>query len=757
MPTSYGLFNLHYFYSQIQSVLDAADPRECLLWTDDLAADTQQIRWQEVRLAGRSRFLNMNGLSPSSAALGYSYVSYSPRVERVGSQTGEYPHLLHKTTEWMFNTLLTPLATSTTLGAATTYTSESQTIYVPETKERVFESVRFTVFVRSEFTASNSLTGVRLSFSLGGATSFSYDQLVTLAGTASRNISTEIDFDLTDYFNARFGSGASQTAQAVVSASTGTASSINGLCFKLTITYGFDPLAATTRIKTIRIPIHSQSTSLTNAQQEIGTDGVAPAPSGQIPALDTFLVEQSKTYRKIFLDLYANDGATTAGTNFTPQIQIDAVAEVARATVDTTIAPAMPWRDSYDISGITTNATHTFSMRCDTTVTGRLFCVGGFIVVNYEYDHAATVTNNLATYEAIVPLTQSAGYGEQELTPYDGLVSVNLPANYQRLLAIFDIHEPGTIILKQSGVFSVVSVSTASTAFTRRVGQQIVRSFTPLSSIGPMFLVQRVDTTAGWSIVRGTNRLTLDIWGNGRTAHNGAFAVINYTAGVRQDVDRGAHPVNFLQRVYDSNIVTSSIEVTRESGGQHLPTLGLPYRIIGAYIASHIFTSAAIAIGIALEQRDGEWEGDLGYSICIGTSPHVVSCGVNMLLPITIHITQDNLHNNKIDLTQRRRQIIASQNSTMAGWSTWITYHQHAFTVSGTVTLFGVPASDGDVVEIYAGNNSDPTTPVDLITRTIISGGSGGFTATVPDNIRTYFASYNNGVVSGRSLVGVPV
>jgi hypothetical protein len=77
-----------------------------------------------------------------------------------------------------------------------------------------------------------------------------------------------------------------------------------------------------------------------------------------------------------------------------------------------------------------------------------------------------------------------------------------------------------------------------------------------------------------------------------------------------------------------------------------------------------------------------------------------------------------------------------------------------AFTVAGTVTIAGSPAANGKDVEIYAVDADGVT---ELVTTVQTTGGTGAFSASVPDNSRDYFVSYNNDGNYGRSALGTPV
>jgi hypothetical protein len=76
------------------------------------------------------------------------------------------------------------------------------------------------------------------------------------------------------------------------------------------------------------------------------------------------------------------------------------------------------------------------------------------------------------------------------------------------------------------------------------------------------------------------------------------------------------------------------------------------------------------------------------------------------------------------------------------------------YTVAGTITINGAAAANGKNVQIFA-IDSDGIS--ELVTTVTTGGGTGAFSASVPDNTRSYFASYNNDGNYGRSALGTPV
>lgn len=76
------------------------------------------------------------------------------------------------------------------------------------------------------------------------------------------------------------------------------------------------------------------------------------------------------------------------------------------------------------------------------------------------------------------------------------------------------------------------------------------------------------------------------------------------------------------------------------------------------------------------------------------------------------------------------------------------------YTVAEIVIIRGAPAPNGKTVEIWA---VDADGDSELVTTATTGGGTGAFSAAVPDNTRSYFASYNNDGIYGRSALGTPV
>jgi hypothetical protein len=746
------------------------------LWDDGTMLDPSSIDEYKI-LARPSIRGSANGIS-ICPGMWPPFYRRAPRSALNGTKTGSYA-TRRKTVEYAFPTRITRLATANTIAGATRHDTAAITIKIPETESRVFLSVRLVATYHTEYAATNSVLGWLLGVNVGGTAIDKINDGFTAANTANKNISDIVDTDLTRRFN-EFFTGTSQSCFASIAVRTTNADNINNITLKLVVTYEYNAReAVATRLKTIRIPIQSQSTTLTNSQQELGVDGNAPAPTKQIPALDTFLPENSKVYDAIYLELFAqNNGITT--TDFTPYVQIDAVAEVALATIQQSVFnTAMTWQTIYDLTGLDTSVAHTLSMRTDfagSGATGRLCCPGGFLVVTYEYNPATTTS---VMCEAIVPISNSY---EDDLAPASGgipgvgpVVGYTDSPNYSDVFVVqLDVQETNPV-LAQSGLFiAVVETFTAVTHQYAAQGlttnsRQTFRDYTIVTleggnvGNGDSPFVHRCDTGTGWVIQRGLNRLIVrhSVSAINHRGFQRGFAVVNYTANAPTDTDAINHPVHFYGNPYtpDSSLAVNYTLVT--SGVMRVPVLGSPYKISGVMLETLVryFQNQFELTFIGI--NPGEWDG-AGF---IGGQPRPAGGSTiqtsRSFLAFTRAFNADNLHTGKLDVEKER--LVARQFDNInffevvAAWSWWITFHQMSFTVAGVVTVDGSPVAANKTIQIYAYSTTGPEDVTELVTTTTTAmDGSGSFTVQVPGNTRTYFASYANDGNIGRSIDGVP-
>lgn len=770
-----GLATTAQLASLLTEALDEIAPKDGLpLWDSRLAGGdlVPPSPFPEGRKVGRSR--NLDG-KPSTVQTP-AWHRGQTRLgggELTGTLVSSHAYLKRHTVEYCLPTRITTLATNTTLAGSTRYDTAPFTVYIPEIAERTFESVRLVATYRSEWGASNSSIAWLIGAKVGTGPTVDFLRSPTVQSTANRNIGDEVDSDITPQFNQDFGTGGSQTIVASFECASTLAANINQITFKVVITYAFDPFAATTRLRTIRIPLQSMAGALTLVQQEFGIDGVNPVATKQIPALDTTLVEQSKVFRNLTLEFWGHDGNNAAGAAVTPSIQIDAAAEVPRATIDETLATYMLWRDALDLTGLDTSIAHKVSARADAT--GRMPAIGGFVIATFEYDHAATVTANLATYEALVPLINSSGNdgGPSTSAAVDlsGTVSGTTGGGASRLSGSFSIQEPGTPTLIQSAVFAMMDVGGSGGAASIGVKfpwQAAARIYTQTTtSAGSTPTITRLDGT-GLVLARGDNKISVDFTGTRGVRF--AYAIVNYTAGVRVDVDNGNQPINYAGHSYDTALGPAGFSITREAYGQRPPILGSAYKINAAFIDANIRSSQlSVSEAFLVETFAGEVDGGGNWAMAHNNAGASIQTLMSnrQIFSFTRSVNRDSLSAGKIDVTQRRRYIAQNNQlfSGLASWSWWITYHQHQFAIAASVVIDGQPAAAGKPVKIFAYAAPTSVLPDNLtaaldaaeLVTTVTTDASGAFSALVPDNTRSYFASYDNDGRAGRSLLGTPV
>lgn len=221
-----------------------------------------------------------------------------------------------RTVEYSFPT------NTATLAAATRRDLAAINVDIAETSSRTFRNVTLEVHFRGDETVAASMTSWLLGIKLGAAAFSDVTTTFTVTNSGDQQAWT-LRRDVTSYFQTNYGAGTTQTCQVGISiAALATANH----SAKLLITYEFDDASATTRTRTVRIPLESSTAQLTATLANIGTN--------QIPALDTFLPEATKTYKSVMLEASFNDGGN-ATTDFSLGIAL---------TGGTTLGEQTPYR-----------------------------------------------------------------------------------------------------------------------------------------------------------------------------------------------------------------------------------------------------------------------------------------------------------------------------------------------------------------------------------------------------------------------------
>lgn len=646
--------------------------------------------------------------------------------------------------------IITTFAGDTTLAASALQTATG-TIYLPENITRTFTSVRLVAFTRtSGASGTPTITGARMGIKLGAAARVDTDRVTNFFATVSRNNILTIDLDCTSYFTANFGAGTSQTYEVAAAFSTNTALSLGCLSWKLIITYTFETTGQATRIKTVRLPMQSDTATMALTHSEVGTTGTTAAPANQWPVLDTELPEASKVYRQIVLETRFNDGDISSTATITPYCQIDATAEVARAPINNTLFKPKEILDHQDFTGVhATNAAHAVKWRAD--IAGLLIWMAPTLIVTYEYNEAATTS---VMCEMLVQFTApNADHVPLQIAGTSPVSAVVGDAN--RWVADVWIPEASPTIKASAAVLDVIGTSIQQ-SIQLRAGSQSLRAYMQGISgsgvAGNQPLHHRVDHSSGWTLTRGRNQLVLDVVATtaGVSPRYTAvgYLVLNYVATKPSDSALATRAINSFAVSMSTGLASQTVTAAV------MPSLAT-YSLTGVMLEDIGHNSAAAAV-MSLEQLAGEMTG-AGF---LSTQYMNASLGHANSIRWFIGATRNfRRHDYDTDPDRLSPTMARRQNHYNTGgsayhnsWSWWVTLHQQRFTVSGTITVNGTAVAAGKAVQIWAYTSAGVAELVTSVTTT-----SGGvFTAQVADKTRSYFATYNNDGNVGRSALGTP-
>lgn len=631
--------------------------------------------------------------------------------------------------EYAFDTRLTNLATNTTLGTATRFDFTQITLTIPETTSRTFRSVFIEVSARDAFTVATTFFNIRCGIKLGAVAFQDTDIALPLANTADHEMLGPLMFDATAYFNTNFGAGATQTCQVGVAFATSAAANVNNICAKLYITYEADN-ASTTKVRTARIPIQGHHTTISTSDVEVGTTGgTSDAPANQIPVLTggatPFLPEASVTIKQAFIDVWGVDGAS-AVTNFNLFIKIDTT-DNQRATLEQSLNSNCAFHDIfiYDTATFLPTAAHAFILR--SSLAARFPLTGGILTVTYTYDDSTT-TRELRSL--VLPHEQA---DSDDVLNLIGAAS-DESSMYQ---TVIDVEEPGTITLKQSGVFLDDSV-VGGTLLRVFAPAQAERSYTHvnISLSGTYYLVRRTDHDSGWTLVRGRNFLYTKLWISATASGNvTAYTILNYHA------DRALNG-NVSAGYLGSEIAAASATITTLADMLRKPIIPESEYVISAVLARAFMRSGNLSgtvTALYAERNTGETGGD-GWWIkarqgagAIEDATRVANTDTSAWWRLT------HLDALKGILTATRRWRLHSTTAMTPHFMLWVTHHARRFVVAGSVT-----AVNGTVIQVW-----------DTVTKVLVGSGtvtSNAFSINVMSDVNAVFASSP----SGRSSDGTP-
>lgn len=621
-----------------------------------------------------------------------------------------------KTVEYAFETRTTDLAT------ATRNDFSAITVYIPETTSRTFRSVVVEVYAMHNSTTAVNTTATLVGMKLGAA-AFS-DSTVTATFTASGDpYSFFTTRDFTSYWNTNFGAGSSQTAQVGVQFTGPTTNTISA---KLIITYEYDD-SATTRVRTVHIPLESNTASLTSTLASIG--------STQIPALDTLLPEASKTYREIWFEMRASNGGN-ATTDFQLGVRLDAESEVLRGLNEQQLNGAVYYEDFWIRNDMDTSTTHDFQAR--STVTSRFSGFSVLLCVTYEYDHSSStrVMNSL-----MLPFADESGF-----------LGNTTSADKSRFQRTIFIEEPGTITLAQSGILVTIN-DPGTVTLNLAVGSQSFRAYALTAGSvqsGPYTVQHRIDSGSAvgafGSLARGRNTINFDRYTTalGSGSNFSAILYLNYTSDIASAGD-GVHNHTTAWGISQTtNVINTQKNISAPDRLFNLPeasyfSTGLMYLIKGFNVGS-----AASAFVLQAEKTTASpaagWEDFIVASY--RSDAEASAFWTAGAAREQFERWPNDPDTTRMALETSRQYRMGAASNLNSAITSYLTYHSFTSTVSGTIS-----GSAGGTVNLYLYRTLDNS----LVLSTSRTG-NGAYSFDWYDDVGTvYVRAYEDATHKGSS------
>ncbi len=650
-----------------------------------------------------------------------------------------------KTVEFPFAPLLTTLATNTTLGTATEHTFSAVTVGLPESSKTMRSVYLQVTHDMCTTTTARRLDGVRIGVQID-AVAFNDGSDLTGTGPAQTGdpYSNAQTRDVTSYFVTNY-TGTSHTVGVRVRFEHDVADVVQNIQCKLIITYEYDDTSAT-QVKTVKIPLEGVTSFLgTTANTNIqGSSGAA-----QIPNLDTFLPETSKTYRQIWFEIEATSGGA-AVTDFNMNVAIDSGSN-ARSTIEGGLNGSHRYYDIWVQNSMTTNATHNF--QAWSSLANRFQNCYVILHVTYEFDSSSTTIMNSVR----IPINTQGGF-----------LNGTAIADQDIFDTEFWIEEPATVTMVQSAVVCQFNVTNTVTLNLECVGTgsaggdqgttTAAYTVTTLTHSGTRSVCHRVDLAHGGTALtlgRGRNVLRIKAY-VGSTAilsHFSGYWYLNYTSG-KSSKGIGAHNVTTAWMIHDTYTTaiagTAALQVVTTN--QKTPIIPQTNYWLNSVSYEVISNSSSFSwMRYQAEVASGEGSADGWVSaVYYVQNAHGELGWYTYVLP-TNRLFKTNPNDTTsggfLDIENARKYRLYGGLTQHSGSHVLITTHAITFTVDGQIT-----SSNGGTVDITAVDQTRGC-KVGSTSRT----GNGSYSITVYDNVNSHYAeAYESATYLGRSANGTP-
>lgn len=635
---------------------------------------------------------------------------------------------------------------ATSLAAATRREFSAITVQIDETSSRTFLSAYVEFAFRGNETSATSMTSRLFGVKIDAVAWSDVTTTETVQNTGDQQ-SFRFRRDVTSYFTTNF-TGSSHSVQVAVQ--FGALATINH-CARLVVTYQYDDASATTRTKTVYLPIESATSTLTTTLAEIGTSQIP-----QLTGVGGILPESSITIRDQFLWVMANEGHDSGTTDDQLALAIDAEGETAFGSLEQAL-DSSPWMELWwKRTDLSASASHAFRARSVVT-TARFPQICAVYVVTYSYDHAASVTAGTLLQSLRIPMpNEPSGFGGAT----SGLQS--------KVSVTVSIEEPGTITLKQSAVLLSYNMPNSTlSGLNIAIGSQTHRTYTPStlynSPAGQQTLLHRFDSGAaagsGVTLARGENEISLS-WYRTSTGSGGAgygmnaMLILNYTSGAAP-AGSGAHnhTIDLLMGGTDAVGSSTVHDYTYQPA---IPESDYWVTCMG--FAIDYLQAGRGALTLLAERLSGEgiadgWQTLLVNPFCVSNENSVNTLWCNASTSFDRHPADPDPKRLAVESSRAWRfTTYLDGTNSHGGWSALsacITYHTLTRSVSRAVSGYTGDGS-GITVNVHRADTSD-------VLYTAITATGGGYSFTAYSNVTSLFAEARQDATHvGRSNTFTP-
>ena len=614
-----------------------------------------------------------------------------------------------------------------TLAAATKRTLTGSTqIFIPESS-LTFKSCMLEMIVATDSSTATSLTAPTLGFSLGTSGETNSTLQNPNANSGEGEV-WQLSIDVTSYFTISW----SGTAMNWYASFTGTGIATTNHAAKITITYQYEESTSNTQIKTIRIPIESTRSLLTNSYQTVGGSLTIP------PLKGTYLPETGITVRQMFLDIQSND-AMNAATNFSGVTRVNGGTPFTfwRSGIST-LNSARFSRSFYDFTSLNLTGSTNYSLEMVTSLTNRFTLPGGIITCTYQYN----VTGSTTIYNSLIlGGVDSSGWIGGPTSTYQGV--------WERDIYI---EEPDTINIKESGVglyfidSRSVNLLLSATGYTS--GQTSTTTYNAISGAtqcGQYSLFHRVDSGGqngkGLFLQRGKNAYRLSYYSN--TDQIGwnlsGQLLLNYTSSkYAQGV--GAHAHTCFQYIMSGETATR-VNQSNSQIACYVPETN--YNLIGYvnYIACTVGAGEDFAVTLSSQVLSGESYGSGWIPIYNGMGVTGIENQNQTIYGAARTVFtrwNGDVDPDRLNIKSSRYYRLDSGPTIFAYFGAYYTYNNITFTVSGICSNYTGDGS-GISIDIYRIISNVYDEPILNLTTTT----GGVFSGIWVDNTDLLYASAN--------------